>query len=121
MTIIGLSIVIVAFATSPHVSAGSGPVIYPEYYTESDDDCCYCFRVRSRYDGRGNLIEAYYGKIYGDFRFRGTDKGFHGANFLYYLNPTSLDRNLEWDMKNNLCEKPLRMDYEPIGVRYREP
>ena len=37
----------------------SGPVIYPEYYTESDDDCCYCFRVRSRYDGRGNLIEAF--------------------------------------------------------------
>ena len=100
----------------------SGPVIYPEYYTESDDDCCYCFRVRSRYDGRGNLIEAYYGKIYGDFRFKGTDKsGFNGANFLYYLNPASLDRNLEWDMKNNLCKKPLRMDYESIGVRYREP
>ena len=99
----------------------SGPVIYPEYYTESNDDCCYCFRVRSRYDDRGNLIEAYYGKIYGDFRFRGTDKGFHGASFLYYLNPTSLDRNLEWDMKNNLCTKPLRMDYEPIGVRWPEP
>ena len=99
----------------------SGPVIYPEYYAESNDDCCYCFRVRSRYDGRGNLIEAYYGKIYGDFRFRGTDKGFHGASFLYYLNPASLDRNLEWDMKNNLCKKPLRMDYESIGVRYREP
>ena len=100
----------------------SGPVIYPEYYTESNDDCCYCFRVRSRYDDRGNLIEAYYGKIYGDFRFRGTDKsGFNGASFLYYLNPTSLDRNLEWDMKNNLCTKPLRMDYEPIGVRWPEP
>ena len=100
----------------------SGPVIYPEYYTESNDDCCYCFRVRSGYDDRGNLIEAYYGKIYGDFRFRGTDKsGFNGASFLYYLNPTSLDRNLEWDMKNNLCTKPLRMDYEPIGVRWPEP
>ena len=100
----------------------SGPVIHPEYYTESDDDRCYCFRVRSRFDEKGNLVEAYYGKIYGDFRFRGTDKsGFNGASFLYYLNPTSLDRNLEWDMKNNLCKKPLRMDYEPIGVRYREP
>lgn len=100
----------------------SGPVIHPEYYTESDDDRCYCFRVRSRFDEKGNLVEAYYGKIYGDFRFRGTDKsGFNGASFLYYLNPTSLDRNLEWDMKNNLCKKPLRMDYESIGVRYREP
>ena len=100
----------------------SGPAIYPEYYTESDDDCCYCFRVRSRYDDSGNLIEAYYGKIYGDFRFKGTEKhGFHCVSFLYYLNPTSLDRNLEWDMKNNLCPKKLNLGYEPIGVRYREP
>jgi hypothetical protein len=95
--------------------------VWPDEYTDSNDDRCYSFRIRSRFDEKGNLVEAYYGKIYGDFRFRGTDKGFHGANFLYYLNPTSLDRNLEWDRKNNLCKKPLRMDYEPIGVRYREP
>ena len=89
---------------------------------ESDDDRCCSFRIRSRFDENGNLIEAYYGKIYGDFRFKGTETfGFNGASFLYYLNPTSLDRNLEWDMKNNLCTKPLRMDYESIGVRYREP
>jgi len=95
--------------------------VWPDEYTDSNDDRCYSFRIRSRFDEKGNLIEAYYGKIYGDFRFRGTDKGFHGASFLYYLNPTSLDRNLEWDMKNNLCKKPLRMDYESIGVHYREP
>ena len=96
--------------------------VWPDEYTDSNDDRCYSFRIRSRFDESGNLIEAYYGKIYGDFRFKGTDKsGFNGMNFLYYLNPTSLDRNLEWDMKNNLCTKPLRMDYEPIGVRYREP
>ena len=95
--------------------------VWPDEYADSNDDRCYSFRIRSRFDENGNLTEAYYGKIYGDFRFRGTDKGFHGASFLYYLNPTSLDRNLEWDMKNNLCKKPLRMDYEQIGVRYREP
>lgn len=95
---------------------------WSDIYTDSDDNRCYSFRIRSRFDEKGNLIEAYYGKIYGDFRFKGTDKsGFNGMNFLYYLNPTSLDRNLEWDMKNNLCTKPLRMDYEPIGVRYCEP
>jgi hypothetical protein len=96
--------------------------VWPDEYADSNDDRCYSFRIRSRFDESGNLIEAYYGKIYGDFRFKGTDKsGFTGINFLYYLNPTSLDRNLEWDMKNNLCTKPLRMDYESIGVRYREP
>ena len=96
--------------------------VWPEMYSESDNDRCYVFRVRSEFDETGNLIGGYYGKIYGDFRFRGTEMyGFQGMNFLYYLNPTLLDRNLEWDMKNNLCVKPLRMDYESIGVRYREP
>jgi hypothetical protein len=26
--------------------------------------------------------------------------------FIYYFNPKPLDRNLEWDMKNNLCPRP---------------
>ena len=96
--------------------------VWPDVYSDSDDDRCYSFRIRSKFDERGDLTEAYYGKIYGDFRFKGTDKsGFNGMNFLYYLNLKSLDRNLEWDMKSNFCEKPLRLDYEPIGVRYREP
>ncbi len=29
-----------------------------------------------------------------------------GVRFLYCLNPTPLDRNLEWDMKTNLCPDP---------------
>ena len=50
------------------------------------------------------MISAIYGKIYGDFNFEGFDKkGLTGISFLYYLNPNPLDRNLEWDMKNNLC------------------
>ena len=31
---------------------------------------------------------------------------FEGVGFLYYLSPTPDDRNLEWDMKNNLCPNP---------------
>lgn len=27
----------------------------------------------------------------------------------YYLNPTPLDRNLKWDMRNNLCADPGRL------------
>ena len=34
------------------------------------------------------------------------DVGLRSVEFLYYLNPTPLDRNLEWDMKNNLCPNP---------------
>ena len=39
--------------------------------------------------------------------------GYKEIKFLYYLNPKSLDRNLEWDMKNNLCTDPgclVRLD-----------
>jgi hypothetical protein len=28
------------------------------------------------------------------------------VRFLYYLNLTPLDKNLEWDMKTNLCPDP---------------
>ena len=75
-----------------------------EYFSDSAPDRCYTFRIRTRRNDRGELVEAYYGKIYGDFEFEGDDKkGLIGVKFLYYLNPKSLDRNLEWDMKNNLC------------------
>ena len=78
-----------------------------EYYSNYNKSQCYKFRVRSRYDEKGKLKEAYYGKIYGDFEIQGDEKrGITSISFLYYLNPTSLDRNLEWDMKTNLCPEP---------------
>ena len=78
-----------------------------EYFSDSEPDRCYTFRIRTRRNDKGELVEAYYGKIYGDFEFEGDDKkGLIGVKFLYYLNPKSLDRNLEWDMKTNLCPNP---------------
>ena len=77
---------------------------YTENFNDLDPNRCYTFRIRSRRDENGKLVEAYFGKIYGDFEFEGDDKkGLIGVKFLYYLNPKSLDRNLEWDMKTNLC------------------
>ena len=84
-----------------------GPNVNEAEYSDSNPNRCYYFRIRSRFDDKGNLVEAYYGKIYGDFNFHGDwSYGFQGFDFLYYLNPTSLDRNLEWDMKTNLCPNP---------------
>ncbi len=78
-----------------------------EYFSDKDPDRCYTFRIRTRRNAKGELVEAYYGKIYGDFEFEGDDKkGLIGVKFLYYLNPKSLDRNLEWNMKTNLCPNP---------------
>ena len=86
-----------------------------EYFSDSVPNRCYTFRIRTRRNDKGELVEAYYGKIYGDFEFEGDDKkGLIGVKFLYYLNPTPLDRNLEWDRKTNLFtpDKPIRNPYD---------
>lgn len=51
----------------------------------------YFFRVRTVLDSNGNVKSALHGKIYGDF-----------MEFSYYLNPTSNDRNVEFDTGQNL-------------------
>ena len=58
----------------------------------------YFFRVRTVKDAEGNILGALYGKIHGDFQFN--QRG--GLTFTYYLNPTSNDRNVEFDPKRNL-------------------
>lgn len=57
------------------------------------DTANYYIRVRTKLDKEGNVISAYYGKIYGDF-----------MNFTHYLNPTPNDRNVEFDPKKNLIK-----------------
>ena len=71
-----------------------------EYATREDQN--YFFRVRTVLDPNGKVISALYGKIPGDIQFfaGSSPKGY--AKFIYYLNPTSLDRNLEFDPKRNL-------------------
>lgn len=51
----------------------------------------YFLRVRSERDGNGNVVSGYYGKIYGEF-----------PEVTYYLNPAPNDRNIEFDLENNL-------------------
>ena len=72
-----------------------------------DKDRDFCFRIRTERDDKGVIVKAWYGKIYGDMKiWAGENYSVNGVSFLYYLNPTSLDRNLEWDMKTNLCPNP---------------
>lgn len=75
--------------------------------TNIDKEACHALRVRTMRNAKGEIVSALYGKIYGDFRF--TYKYYlipTGVSFTYYLNLTPNDRNLEWDMKHNLC--PVR-------------
>lgn len=75
-----------------------------------DEAKCLCFRVRTKYDDKGKVVEAFYGKIYGDIAMGWSYQGVSSVSFLYYFNPTPNDRNLEWDRKNNLCDKPGKLE-----------
>jgi hypothetical protein len=63
----------------------------------------YFFRVRT-VEQNGRIVAANYGKITGDIVIDPRDTKTCYVSFTYYFNPTSLDRNLEWDTKRNLLQ-----------------
>jgi hypothetical protein len=75
--------------------------------TDNDHHRNYYFRVRTSVDAKGNIVQANYGKMYGDFGFVGGNHSVNG-NFASikwigsYFNPTPNDRNVEFDPKKNL-------------------
>ncbi len=71
-------------------------------HASDDNNLSFAFRIRTRRNERGEIVEAFYGKIYRNPKLLGGG-GYplNGFEMVYYLNPTSLDRNLEWDRKNN--------------------
>ena len=80
-----------------------------KYFSSSNPDRNFAFRIRTKKDKNGKIVSAYYGKIYGDIEIKKpytVEVSVAAPSFMYYLNPKSLDRNLEWDMKANLCPNP---------------
>ncbi|MEQ1936337.1 MAG: hypothetical protein ABL962_20975 [Fimbriimonadaceae bacterium] len=65
------------------------------------EDQMYFFRVRSL-ERDGRLVSALYGKIRGGLQLAPSNSATCKVKLTYYLNPTPLDRNLEWDTKRNL-------------------
>lgn len=63
------------------------------HYTNYERGANYYFRIRTEFDHQGDVISAYYGKIYGELNSH--DK-------IAYLNPTPNDRNVEFDPLWNL-------------------
>lgn len=86
-----------------------------ELETGTLEDQNYFFRVRTVLDPQGNVISALYGKIHGDILWDTLNSRSGHLQFTYYLNPTPLDRNLEFDPKRNLF--PARLD----GTNITEP
>lgn len=78
-------------------------------YDSYDKNRCFCFRIRTRKNDKGEIVEAYYGKIYGDIRLLAMVSPYvpvASVRFTYYLNLRNLDRNLEWN-RQNLCFDPI--------------
>jgi len=71
----------------------------------------YFFRVRT-VEQDGKIVSAHYGKIIGGLEIFPKSDRTCMVRFRYYLNPTPLDRNMEFDLKQNLF-KNLSYDQQP--------
>ena len=67
----------------------------------------YFLRVRTEKGPLGEIIKSNYAKIYRDVWFspKALKKGVSRLLFMYYFNPTTNDRNLEFDTNRNLFGK----------------
>ena len=72
-------------------------------HSDFNGDANYFFRVRAKADDKGNITNALYGKIYGDFGgYIDMGKTMFRLNFTYYLNPEPDSRDMEFNTKSNL-------------------
>ncbi|SCZ59908.1 hypothetical protein SAMN03097708_01948 [Thiohalomonas denitrificans] len=64
----------------------------------------YFLRIRTISSEEGEIESALYGKLYGDIQYslRSLRGGVSSIKFMYYLNPTPNDRNLEFAVGENL-------------------
>ena len=70
-----------------------------------DENVNYYFRIRTKTDDEGNIVSCHYGKIYRGIVMAPWNEGGLRLSLLYYLNPKSNDRNVEYDGKNNLAKE----------------
>jgi hypothetical protein len=82
-----------------------------KYVNEHNEYRIFIIRTRTVVNEEGEVIDAKYGKFYGDFNFGGAgSNGSWTKSRFYYINPTSLDRNIEFDPKRNLAPITKRSD-----------
>jgi hypothetical protein len=71
------------------------------YKANATEKQAYFIRVRT-VEQDGKIVSARYGKIRGGFELAPSNSKTCKVKLSYYYNPTSLDRNLEWDTKRDL-------------------
>jgi hypothetical protein len=85
----------------PKLSAQFGTEPGKGFLDTASDNQAYFFRVRT-VEQNGKIVSALYGKIKGGISLEGRETKTCSVAFTYYLNPTTLDRNMEFDLKRNL-------------------
>lgn len=100
--------------TPTHVSHFGHASRSANFDINETDQTAYWFRVRT-VEKNGHIVSALYGKIRGGLALAPHGQTTCSVHLRYYLNPTPLDRNLEWDPKRDLLPG-LRYDERP-----REP
>ena len=70
---------------------------YTKLYNQSKQK--YVFRVRTQQSNEGEVISAFYGKLYNAFKLHIRDSGID-ISFFYFLNPSQNNRNLEYNGKS---------------------
>lgn len=84
------------------------------FVDESNLHVGFFFRIRTVLDAQGKVLSANYGKIYGPVSSRTFEGGKCRIRLTYYLNPTPLDRNLEYDTSKNLLGCPMNARGRPV-------
>lgn len=75
-------------------------------------DECLILRVRTKLDEKGNMISAYYAKIYAPMMFGYALETPGSMEMRYYLNPNANDPNLEADTMKNILN-PHNLGFPP--------
>lgn len=78
--------------------------------TNSTTATNYFFRIRTEYDSNKQIKSALYGKLLGPIQVNVQHTKTARLDFTYYLNPTALDRNMEFDPKKNLFKNLTGME-----------
>jgi hypothetical protein len=84
-----------AFTTELEATLGK------DYKSAASEDQNYFFRVRT-VEQDGKIVSALYGKIRGGFQLDPMNSKTCLVKLAYYLNPTPLDRNMEFDLQRNM-------------------
>jgi hypothetical protein len=82
----------------------------------ANENQAYFFRIRTEMQN-GKLSKARYGKIRGGLFLAPYDSETCKVQITYYLNPTSMDRNMEWKVGDNLLE----LEKDKRGNKLEEP